>query len=192
MGGRSSGRVAAVVDLVVQNRPPCKLPPARRYYRAVHPCEHYLPFWVHNETDVVQLVQQLQGNAQNDLVAQHIAANSQAFALTFLSDEFAYWYWQRVVDKYAALYRGPRSSGGSDGAGGSSSSDGSSGSSDGSSAAGGDVTSSSGGGGPVDSNSEAAGGGPTSTGGGSRRLAGGSRTVRRSREQPLGAPSEAG
>jgi hypothetical protein len=81
------------------------------YYGAVHRCEHYLPFWVHNQTDVLQLVQQLQGNHDNDLVAQHIAANSQAFALTYLSPGYAYWYWQLMMDKYAALYRGPRSSG---------------------------------------------------------------------------------
>lgn len=96
------------------------------YYRAVHACEHYLPFWVHNETDVVQLVQQLQGSRQNDLVAQHIAANGQAFALTYLSDEYAFWYWQRAIDKYAALYRGPGRGGGggnsSSGAAGGSSS----------------------------------------------------------------------
>lgn len=51
------------------------------YYRAVQLCEHYLPFWVTSETDVVQLVQQLQGNHANDLVAQHIAANSQVALL---------------------------------------------------------------------------------------------------------------
>ncbi|PRW61189.1 KDEL motif-containing 2 Flags:Precursor [Chlorella sorokiniana] len=92
------------------------------YYRAIHPCEHYLPFWVHNQTDVLQLVQQLQRNPANDLIAQHIAANSQAFALAYLSDEYAYWYWQLAIDKYVALYRGPRSGSGS--SGGSSSSSG--------------------------------------------------------------------
>lgn len=51
------------------------------YYRAVQLCEHYLPFWVTSETDVVQLVQQLQGSPANDLVAQHIAANSQVALL---------------------------------------------------------------------------------------------------------------
>ncbi|KAI7844868.1 hypothetical protein COHA_001521 [Chlorella ohadii] len=92
------------------------------YYGAIHPCEHYFPFWVHNETDVVQLVQQLQGNPDNDLTAQHIAANSQAFALTYLSHEYAFWYWQALIDKYVALYRGPKrrgsGCGGSSGGGG--------------------------------------------------------------------------
>lgn len=83
------------------------------YYRAVRACEHYLPFWIHNETDVVQLVQQLKGSRENDVVAQHIAANSQAFALTYLSDEYAFWYWQRAIDKYVALYRGPARGGSS-------------------------------------------------------------------------------
>jgi len=85
--------------------------PNCRYYGAIHPCEHYFPFWVHNETDVVQLVQQLQGNPDNDLTAQHIAANSQAFALTHLSHEYAFWYWQALRDKYVALYRGQKSKG---------------------------------------------------------------------------------
>ena len=100
--------------------PPCRPPQVTDrmewYYRGVHPCEHYLPFWVHNETDVVQLVRALQGNQRNDVVAQHIAANSQAFALTYLSDEYAFWYWQRAIDKYAALYRGPGGGGGGGGA----------------------------------------------------------------------------
>lgn len=38
--------------------------------------------------------------------ARHRRNLLQAFAITFLNDEFAFKYWQMLIDRYASLYRG--------------------------------------------------------------------------------------
>ncbi|KAL4444152.1 hypothetical protein ABPG75_011889 [Micractinium tetrahymenae] len=76
------------------------------YYRAIHPCVHYLPFWVDNTTDILQLVQRLKSDPANDEAARRVAANGQAFALAHLTEEARWRYWQALFDRYAALYKG--------------------------------------------------------------------------------------
>lgn len=76
------------------------------YYRALQPCVQYLPFWVDNTTDILQLVQQLKDHPANDAVARRVAANGQAFALAHLTEEARWRYWQTLFDQYAALYQG--------------------------------------------------------------------------------------
>lgn len=43
----------------------------------LQPCVHYLPFWVDNTTDILQLVQRLKGHPANDEVARRVASNGQ-------------------------------------------------------------------------------------------------------------------
>lgn len=43
----------------------------------MQPCVQYLPFWVDNTTDILQLVQQLKDHPANDAVARRVAANGQ-------------------------------------------------------------------------------------------------------------------
>lgn len=78
------------------------------YYRAIKPCVHYLPFWQHNETDVLPLIEALR-HPENQRVAQRIAANGQAFAMLHLTEEARWRYLQLLIDQYAALYRGSTS-----------------------------------------------------------------------------------
>ena len=74
------------------------------YYPALQPCVHYLPFWEKHEDDVLDLLRQLRGRPENQLVAQHVAANAQAFAFTHLTEEASFKYWQLIIDRYVSLY----------------------------------------------------------------------------------------
>ncbi|KAL4422563.1 hypothetical protein ABPG75_008760 [Micractinium tetrahymenae] len=76
------------------------------YYHALQPCVHYLPIWQSSEEDVLGLLRTLRGNPANDLIAQRIAANANAFAATWLDDDGQLRYWQLVIDRYLQLYRG--------------------------------------------------------------------------------------
>ena len=78
----------------------------RRYYQALRPCVHYLPFWQHSPSDVLGLLRTLRATPDNQAVAQHLAANGQAFAAAHLTDEAAWLYLQRVVDRYVQLFSG--------------------------------------------------------------------------------------
>lgn len=94
----------------VANPPILICPPTCcRYYHALKPCVHYLPFWQHSEEDVLDLLHALRGNPANDLVAQRIAANAQLFAVKWLDEEGQYKYLQMLIDRYVALYRGSTS-----------------------------------------------------------------------------------
>lgn len=55
---------------------------------------HYLPFWQGSEEDVLDLLRTLRGSPANDLVAQRIAANANAFAAAWLDEEGQFRYWQ--------------------------------------------------------------------------------------------------
>lgn len=81
--------------------------PCRWYYAGLQPCVHYLPFWQHSEDDVLPLVRALQGSQQNQAVAQRLAANAQTFAAAHFTEDAVYRHWQRVIDRYVELYRGP-------------------------------------------------------------------------------------
>jgi len=86
-------------------------PPAcrSRYYAALRPCTHYLPIWQDSEDDVLVVLRALRGSPASDALAQRLAANAQAFALTWLSLEGQLRYWQLLIDQYASLYRGAAS-----------------------------------------------------------------------------------
>ena len=73
------------------------------YYRALQRCVHYLSIWRRSEDDVLDVVEKV---VQNGAVAQQIAANGQAFGLTFLSEDARLQYWESVLWKYAALFDG--------------------------------------------------------------------------------------
>ena len=74
------GGTAATLAVCRQLPPSTRCHPLRRYYTGLHPCEHYLPYWVTSEDDILELVATLRGNPANQLVAQRIAANGQAHA----------------------------------------------------------------------------------------------------------------
>ncbi|KAL4424735.1 hypothetical protein ABPG77_000078 [Micractinium sp. CCAP 211/92] len=76
------------------------------YYHALQPCVHYLPFWQGSEEDVLGLLSTLRSDPANDLMAQRIAANANAFAAAWLDDDGQLRYWQMVIDRYVQLYRG--------------------------------------------------------------------------------------
>lgn len=82
-------------------------PPCCRYYAALQPCVHYLPFWQQSEDDVLGLLHALRGAPANQALARALAANSYTFAAAVLGDAGVYRYWQRVIDRYVELYRGP-------------------------------------------------------------------------------------
>lgn len=95
-------------SLVAFHPPLPKLcPPCCRYYAALQPCVHYLPFWQQSEDDVLGLLRALRGAPANQALAQALAANSYTFAAAVLGDAGVYRYWQRVIDRYVELYRGP-------------------------------------------------------------------------------------
>ncbi len=52
---------------------PSLLARPRRYYPALQPCVHYLPFWQGSEEDVLGLLSTLRSDPANDLMAQRIA-----------------------------------------------------------------------------------------------------------------------
>jgi len=72
------------------------------YYRALRPCEHYLPFWKESEEDVLDLIRAIQKDPET---AQKIAANAQAFAKAHLTDEARWQYWEAMLHRYAKLFR---------------------------------------------------------------------------------------
>ncbi len=47
------------------------------FYHMLRPYEHFVPFWVHNSSDILQAVQWLK---DHDSQAQQIAANAERFA----------------------------------------------------------------------------------------------------------------
>jgi hypothetical protein len=55
---------------------------------------------------VLRLLRMLRATPGNQAVAQRVAANGQAFAAAHFTDESLWLYWQRVIDRYAQLYRG--------------------------------------------------------------------------------------
>ncbi|KAI7844877.1 hypothetical protein COHA_001530 [Chlorella ohadii] len=77
------------------------------YYAALQPCGHYLPFWRQSEDDVLSLLRTLRGAPANEALARSLAANSYTFAAAVLGDAGVYRFWQRVIDRYVQLYRGP-------------------------------------------------------------------------------------
>lgn len=81
--------------------------PPSRYYAALQPCVHYLPFWRQSEDDVLGLLRTLHGAPANEALARSLAANSYTFAAAVLGDAGVYRFWQRVIDRYVQLYRGP-------------------------------------------------------------------------------------
>jgi hypothetical protein len=77
------------------------------YYAALQPCVHYLPFWQQSEDDVLSLLRALRGAPANEALARNLAANSYTFAAAVLGEAGVYRFWQRVIDRYVHLYRGP-------------------------------------------------------------------------------------
>lgn len=68
---------------------------------------HFLPFWQHSEQDILPLVEALQSSPANQVVARAVAANAYTFSAAHFNEAGVYRYWQKVVDRYVQLYRGP-------------------------------------------------------------------------------------
>lgn len=80
-----------------------------RYYPALRPCEHFLPFWRASERDVVGVLEALQrGGGGADADARRMAAASQALAAELFTEAGQLGHWQAVIDRYTELYRGPK------------------------------------------------------------------------------------
>ncbi|KAL4422564.1 hypothetical protein ABPG75_008761 [Micractinium tetrahymenae] len=100
---RRYGTLLSMNSLVLKQESPW----SEWYYHALQPCVHHLPFWQSSEEDVLDLLRTLRVNPANQLTAQRIAANANAFAAAWLDDEGQFRYWQLLIDRYAELYRGP-------------------------------------------------------------------------------------
>ncbi|KAL4424736.1 hypothetical protein ABPG77_000079 [Micractinium sp. CCAP 211/92] len=100
---RRFGTLLSINSLVLKQESPW----SEWYYPALQPCVHYLPFWQRSEEDVLDLLSTLRSHPANELVAQRIAANANAFAAAWLDGHGQYRYWQLLIDRYAQLYRGP-------------------------------------------------------------------------------------
>ncbi|EFN59741.1 hypothetical protein CHLNCDRAFT_133347 [Chlorella variabilis] len=105
-GSTAAWRLATVLmknSLVIKQASPR----VEYYYHAIHPCVHYMHYWVTSETDLVDIVRALNASPQNQLTAQRISANGQAFAAAHLTEEAQWKYWQALIDRYLQLFRGP-------------------------------------------------------------------------------------
>lgn len=80
---------------------------AEWYYPALQPCVHYVPIWQRDTSDILAVLAALNASAASQAAAQAIAANANAFAAATLSDAAVFAHWQRILDRYVALYRGP-------------------------------------------------------------------------------------
>lgn len=77
------------------------------YYPALAPCVHYVPIYQRDTADVLEVLAALNASAASQAAARAITANANAFAARFLTEDAVYAHWQRILDRYVALYRGP-------------------------------------------------------------------------------------
>lgn len=70
------------------------LPDPPRYHPALSPCVHYVPIWQHSETDVLGVVESLNGSPDGQDAAQRMAANGATFAAAHFSEAAVMAHWQ--------------------------------------------------------------------------------------------------
>ena len=77
------------------------------FHLARQRCVHYMPIWASSTGDVLDTLSMLRGSpGGNQAVAQRVAANGQAFALTHLGEAGRLRHWQLLLELYAKLYLG--------------------------------------------------------------------------------------